>query len=516
MSEINEKGTNRSGGMMRRKRADAVPAQSELGKLPPQATDLEEAVLGSLMLDKNCVSAVMDILKPESFYVDAHQRIFDAITQLFQAHKPIDILTVTHQLKKNNELEIVGGPYFISRLTNRVASAANVEYHARIVVQKFIQRELIRVSTEIIRESYEDHTDVLDLLDKAESNLFKIVETNIRRSYQSMAGIIKEAIANIEKAAQQKDGISGVPSGFSNLDKVTSGWQASDLIVVAARPGMGKTAFVLALARNAAVDFNTPVAFFSLEMSSVQLVTRMISSETELPSDTLKKGSLADHQWEQLNSKITRLADAKIFIDDTAAINIFEVRAKCRRLKAEHNIGLIIIDYLQLMTAGNEGKGNREQEISTISRSLKAIAKELNVPIIVLSQLNRAVETRAANTGGQKRPQLSDLRESGAIEQDADIIIFLYRDEYYRIYQDENGNSTQGMATVIIAKHRNGALEDVPVRWIAGLSKFADANFSGDGSNFDMPTGYDFDGDAPSITMSSRLNDMSEDSEPPF
>jgi replicative DNA helicase len=493
-----------------------MPAMSELGKLPPQATDLEEAVLGSLMLDKNCVSAVMDILKPESFYVDAHQRVFNAITQLFQSHKPIDILTVTHQLKKNNELELVGGPYFISRLTNRVASAANVEFHARIVVQKFIQRELIRVSTETIREAYEDHIDVLDLLDKAESNLFKVVETNIRRSYQSMAGIIKEAIANIEKAGQQKDGISGVPSGFSNLDRVTAGWQPSDLVVVAARPGMGKTAFVLALARNAAIDFGVPVAFFSLEMSSVQLVTRLISAETELPADKLKKGNLQDHEWEQLNSKITRLADAKIFIDDTAAINIFEVRAKCRRLKAEHNIGLVIIDYLQLMTAGNEGKGNREQEISTISRSLKAIAKELNVPIIVLSQLNRAVETRGGQGGGQKRPQLSDLRESGAIEQDADMVVFLYRDEYYKIFADENGNSTVGLAQVIIAKHRNGALEDVPVRFIGHLSKFADLNSGPDMGSFDMPAGYGFDGDTPSITLSSRLNNMQDDGDPPF
>ena len=361
----------------------------EHGKLPPQAVELEEAVLGALMLEKNALNAVIDILKPESFYKESHQKIFAAIIELFQKTEPVDILTVTNQLKKVGELDIVGGPYYITQLTNRIASAANVEFHARIVSQKHIQRELIRISSDTIRDAYEDSTDVFDLLDKAESNLFAIAESNIRKNYDTMSTLIKQAIDQIEIAKNQKDGVSGVPSGFTELDRTTSGWQKSDLIIIAARPGMGKTAFVLSLARNTAVDFNKPVAVFSLEMSSIQLVNRLIAGETELSAEKLKKGNLQDHEWQQLNSQIGKLAEAPIFIDDTPALSIFELRAKCRRLKSQHDVQLIIIDYLQLMTAGGEGKGNREQEISNISRSLKSIAKELDVPIIALSFATR-------------------------------------------------------------------------------------------------------------------------------
>jgi replicative DNA helicase len=436
--------------------------------------------------------------------------------ELWKDKKPIDILTVTSQLKKTGELEIIGGAYYISKLTNRVASSANIEFHARIVLQKYIQRQLISISTETIKEAYEDSTDVLDLLDKAESGLFAIAESNIKKNYSKMSDLIKEAIENIEKAKDQADGISGIPSGFTDLDKVTAGWQRSDLIILAARPGMGKTAFVLSLARNAAIDFKKPVAFFSLEMSAVQLVTRLISAETGLKADKLKRGRLEPHEWQQLHSQITKLADAPLFIDETAGLNVFELRAKLRRLKSEQNIEMAIIDYLQLMTAGNEGKGNREQEVSTISRSLKAVAKELNIPVIVLSQLNRQVETRG---GAQsKRPQLGDLRESGAIEQDADMVMFIYRPEYYGINQDENGNDYQGLAQIIIAKHRNGALEDVNLRFIGENAKFTDYStkdfdaFAGIKPNEEFEPTTSF----PSITKSSKINDMPYEEEPPF
>jgi len=480
---------------------------NEFGKIPPQAIEMEEAVLGAMMLEKNAVNAVIDVLKPESFYKEGHQHIFRAMMTLFQATEPIDLLTVTSQLRKDGMLEIVGGAYYITQLTNRVGSAANAEYHARIVSQKFIQRELIRISAETVKNAYEDTSDVFELLDTAESNLFAIAESNIRKNYDSMSTLVSQAIKQIETAMTQKDGLSGVPSGFTELDRVTNGWQKSDLIVLAARPGMGKTAFVLSLARNIAVEFNKPIAVFSLEMSSVQLVNRLISSETEFPADKLRKGDLKAHEWQQLNSQISKLTAAPMFIDDTPALNIFELRAKCRRLKAQHDIQMVVIDYLQLMTAGGEGKGNREQEISSISRSLKSIAKELDIPIIALSQLSRAVETR----GGNKRPQLSDLRESGAIEQDADMVLFIYRPEYYQLYQDEQGNSTEGMAELIIAKHRNGSLKDVKLRFVAHLAKFQDydsQSYNDDGnSGFPLKPNYDFN-NPPSITLASKINDI--------
>jgi replicative DNA helicase len=502
-----EQSNNPTGTNTRRKarKVDVSAVSSEYGKVPPQAVDLEEAVLGAMMLEKNAVNQVIDVLKPESFYKEAHQHIFEAMTQLFANTEPIDLLTVTNQLRKNGKLEISGGAYFITSLTNRVGSAANVEFHARIVSQKYIQRELIRISSETLRDAYEETSDVFELLDQAESNLFGIAESNIRKNYDSMGSLITQAIKQIEVARNQTGGLSGVPSGFSELDRITSGWQKSDLVVIAARPGMGKTAFVLSLARNTSVDFKKPLAIFSLEMSSVQLVNRLISGETELPAERLRKGDLQDHEWAQLNAKIKRLSEPPIFIDDTPALNIFELRAKCRRLKAQHDIQMVIIDYLQLMTAGGDGKGNREQEISNISRSLKGIAKELDIPIIALSQLSRAVETR----GGNKRPQLSDLRESGAIEQDADMVLFIYRPEYYGITEDEKGNSTAGIAELMIAKHRNGSLSDVPLRFIGHLAKFEDLppleegmRFSGGGSGM-----HDFQ-NPPTITMPSRLNNL--------
>lgn len=487
------------------------------GKVPPQARDLEEAVLGAMMLERDAVSTVIDILKPDSFYAPAHQGIYKAIMRLFEKSQPIDILTVTEELKLEGTLDEVGGAFYVSELTNRVASAANVEHHARIVSQKYIQRELIRISSNIITDSYDDTTDVFEMLDKAEKELFSVTEQNLRRNYASMSNLITKAIQQIEELKDHEDSLTGIPTGFTELDRTTSGWQKSDLIIVAARPGMGKTAFTLSVARNAAVDYDKPVAVFSLEMSSLQLVNRLISSETELPSEKLRKGNLEGHEWQQLTTKVDKLSEAKIFIDDTPAINIFELRAKCRRLKMQHDIQMIIIDYLQLMSGSPDGKaGNREQEISNISRALKSIAKELNVPVIALSQLSRAVETR----GGDKRPQLSDLRESGAIEQDADLVVFLYRPEYYQLMEDADGNSTRGIAEVIIAKHRNGALRTVPIKFIDKFAKFVELETN----YFDDPMGGPMDnssnefstGSSNAIIRSSRMNDAEDDGDVPF
>lgn len=480
MDELNDgKKTYTLNNQRKRKAPINLNAVSEQhGKLPPKADDLEAAVLGAMMLEKAALSDVIDILSPEAFYDERHGRIFAAIQRLFNNTQPVDILTVVAELRKEGDLEICGGAYYISQLTNRVGSSANAEFHARIVIQKFIQRELIRVSSEIIRDAYEDTTDVFDLLDNAEANIFKVSEGLIGKEVQSMTNLLSQAVKDIEKAKNHGTGITGVESGFTELDRVTSGWQKQDLVILAARPGMGKTAFVLSLTRNAAVEFKRPIAVFSLEMSALQLVNRLIAAETELSVEKLKKGDLAEHEIQQLHTLSARLAEAPIYIDDTPGLSVFQLRAKARRLKAQYDIGMIIIDYLQLMTAGSENRGNREQEISTISRSLKTIAKELDVPIIALSQLSRAVETR----GGSKRPQLSDLRESGAIEQDADMVCFIYRPEYYGIDADESGNPTNGLAEIIIAKHRNGALTTVPLRFIDRLAKFTDyssANFGG-------------------------------------
>lgn len=388
-----------------------------LGKLPPQAIDLEEAVLGALMLEKDALTSVIEILQIESFYKESHQKIYEAILQLFDNSEPVDILTVTNQLRKNGTLDFAGGAFYISGLTHRVNSAANVEYHARIVSEKAIKRHLISIASEIEREAYEDTTDTFALLDKVEQDIFNVSEVNIRKNYADMRSMMREALIELEAKKQHKDGLTGVPTGFTNLDRITSGWQKSDLVIIAARPAMGKTAFVLSALRNAAVDFGHSVAIFSLEMSSIQLVNRLISAEAELESEKIKKGSLREDEWQQLYAKTSRLTEASIFIDDTPALSIRELRSKCRRLKAQNDIELIIIDYLQLMTgdASRTGGGNREQEIASISRALKNIAKELSVPVIALSQLSRAVETR----GGDKRPQLSDLRESGCLTGDA-------------------------------------------------------------------------------------------------
>ncbi len=420
------------------------------------------------MLERDAILLIIDIITPKSFYKDEHKKIYEAIVDLFRKQEPVDILTVTNQLRANDELEDVGGAHYVSGLTSRVATAAHVEFHAKIVQQKFIQRELIRASSDIQSRAFNEGEDVEDLLNFAENEIFQIAEGSMKKESVKVKPLVDQAIKLIEEASKREDGLSGVPSGFSELDRMTSGWQPSDLLIIAARPAMGKTAFVLSMARNMAVDHKQPVAIFSLEMSSLQLVTRLISSETEIKASKLRNGRLESHEWNQLEAKVRPLEEAPIFIDDTPAISVFELRAKARRLVQAHGIKVIIIDYLQLMTAGIDNRGNREGEVSLISRSLKAIAKELNIPVIALSQLNRSVETR----GGDKRPQLSDLRESGAIEQDADMVLFIHRPEYYGILEDAEGNSLEGIGEIIVAKHRNGATGSILLEFRSEFAKF--------------------------------------------
>lgn len=480
------------------------------GKVQPQAVDLESAVLGALMLDKDALATVMDVLRPESFYVEAHQLIYRAVLRLFERSHPIDLLTVTEELKKSGDLDSIGGGYYLVELTNRVGSSANIEYHARIVAQKHIQRELIKVSTNIIRDAYEDTTDVFTLLDDAEQGLFAVTQNNLSRQYESMGELTSKTLKMLEELKNKEDGLTGVPTGFNDLDSLTSGWQPSDLIILAARPGMGKTSFVLALARNAAMDFGKGVAIFSLEMANTQLVQRLISLEAEISGMKMRSGKLEEHEWVQLHSVIEKMSEVPIFIDDTPGINVFELRAKCRRLKMQHDISMIIIDYLQLMTGGGGNKNtNREQEISSISRALKGLAKELNVPVIALSQLSRAVETR----GGSKRPMLSDLRESGAIEQDADIVTFIYRPEYYQILEDETGQSLKGIAEIIVAKHRHGALDTIKLRFI---DKFAKFDNLGDPNFDDFPSSDPFSTPFEPSNVITRPSKMNDDEDIPF
>ena len=491
------------------------------GKIPPQAKELEEAILGAIMLEKGAFDTVVEILKPECFYVDANQRIFKAMQSLAVKSLPIDLLTVVEELKFKEDLELVGGPYYITRLTNAVVSSANIDTHARIVLQKFIQRELIRISGEIIGDAYEDSTDVFDMLDVAESKLFEITNNHLRKNFDDIETVLIKTIHRIEDMRLRQDDITGVPTGFPTLDKITYGWQPTDLIVLAARPSVGKTAFALNLARSAAMHPTKPTAvgFFSLEMSSSQLVQRILSAESEIHLEKIARGKLEDYEMRQLYDKgINKLSKAPIFIDDSAALNIFELRAKCRRLKNKHNIGMIIIDYLQLMSGSADRNSNREQEISKISRDLKGLAKELQVPIIALSQLSREVEKRKESN---KIPQLSDLRESGAIEQDADMVLFLYRPEYHDITTNEHGESNKGDTFVKIAKHRNGSLEIIKLKALLHIQKFVEEE---GGDTNSRPTGGNWkpiprdgnDGANMYIQKGSKMNDGTFDEDAPF
>ena len=447
-----------------------VQPVGDYGRIPPQARELEEAVLGALMIEKDAYSQVSEILRPESFYDHVHQLIYSAITDLAVRQEPVDILTVTEQLRKRGELEEVGGPFYITQLSSKVASSAHIEYHARIIAQKYLARELISFTSGIQSKAFDDTLDVDDLMQEAEGKLFEISQQNMKKDYTQINPVIAEAYQLLQKAAARTDGLSGLESGFTGLDKMTSGWQNSDLVIIAARPAMGKTAFVLSMARNIAVNYRNPVALFSLEMSNVQLVNRLIVNVCEIPGEKIKSGQLQPYEWQQLDIKLKELIDAPLYVDDTPSLSVFELRTKARRLVREHGVRMIIIDYLQLMNASGMSFGSRQEEVSTISRSLKGLAKELNIPIIALSQLNRGVESREGADG--KRPQLSDLRESGAIEQDADMVCFIHRPEYYKIFQGEKGEDYRGMAEIIIAKHRNGATGDVLLRFKGEFARF--------------------------------------------
>ena len=467
MNETNPRNNNRATG---RKNADILTPIDTMGRKPPSAIDLEQAVLGALLLDGDSLMRIQELLKPEYFFDEKNKYVFLAIQSLFDKNDPVDLLTVIEKLRSQEKIDFVGGEFYISELTMKVTSSANIEYHTHIILEKYIQRELIKICGETIRDAYEASADSFRLLDDTERRIYEIKNQGMKRSYTGIDSLVAKALKQIESNTKNTSDITGVPSGIQSVDRITAGWQKSDLIILAGRPGMGKTAFALTMLRNAAVVHNIPVAFFSLEMSAVQLVTRMISSEAEISSEDLRKGNLQEHQWQQLISQTQKLSQAPIFIDDTPSLSIFELKAKSRRLHSQHGIGLVMVDYLQLMKGDDvkEAKMNREQEISYISRSLKTLAKELNVPVIALAQLSRETEKRA-----DKTPQLSDLRESGSIEQDADLVAFIYRDAYYG---KEDEESTGGTSKLLIRKHRNGAPGDADMVFKNNIQRFVDSS----------------------------------------
>jgi replicative DNA helicase len=452
------------------------PNSIENGRKIPYSYEIEAAVLGAALLEKEALSLIKDVLKPESFYIESHRLIYGAMLNLLEESGVPDLVSLTQFLRKNNTIREAGGAKYLTELLGKVNSATNIEYHAHIVSQLNIKREMIKASQELMKEAYDESNDIFELLNETEQYFFKISEHSIKRQYKSSSEILRLSIDELEHKKLNNDGgITGIPTGFTKLDELTGGWQKTELCIIAARPGMGKTAFVVSSMRNAAVDHNVPVAIFSLEMSATQLMLRMISSEVEIEGEKLRKGMLEDYDWSKIHTGLEKLSKAPIYIDDTPALSVLELRAKCRRLKAQYGIQMVIVDYLQLMS-GDDGSGtagNREQEIATISRSLKNLAKELDVPVLALSQLSRAVETR----GGNKKPQLSDLRESGSIEQDADMVMFLYRAEYYKITEDENGNSTAGLGEIIIAKNRAGTLDTIPLQFLGQFTKFANLDY---------------------------------------
>ena len=460
----------RGGGGRRRERAVASVHETA-GRMPPQAVDVEQSVLGAMLLEREAIPRAIEVLPEDSFYDGRHGRVYHAIRALFERGDPVDLVTLTQELRRRGDLDGVGGPHYLTELTARVASAANVEYHARIIAERSLLRKFIETATLLVGKAYEPGTDAFELLDEAERDVFAISDQQLRRSAVPLAEVVMSTMKRLDAIHGSEGGLIGVPSGLTRVDTYTSGWQNSDLIIIAARPSMGKTAFSLAVARNAALHPQKPagVAYFSLEMSADQLAQRLLTSEARVDAQAARTGRMSDEEWRRIAQAASRLNAAPIFIDDTPGLSILELRAKCRRLKAEHDVGLVIVDYLQLMHGTTNSKSpNREQEIAQISRSLKALAKELNVPVIALSQLSRAVETR----GGDKRPQLSDLRESGSIEQDADVVAFLYRAERYGITVDEDGNSTEGVAEVIIGKQRNGPIGTATIAFQNQYARF--------------------------------------------
>ncbi len=495
------------------------PATDLSGRVPPHDKDIEGAVLGALMLEKDAYANVCDIISAETFYEPVNQKIYEAIQTLGAMQTPIDMLTVTEQLRSNGTLDEIGGPAFIAELTSRVASAANIEWHARILAQQYVARELISFATDVNAKAFDPANDVDDVLQEAEGRLFELSQRNVKKEVVGIDGVITQAIDAIQTAANRESGLSGLSSGYPALDKVTSGWQNSDLIIIAARPAMGKTALVLSMAKNMAVNDSTKVAIFSLEMSRLQLVNRLIQNVCEIEGEKIKSGRLSENEWNQLLSRVGQLSSAPIYIDDSAGLSILELRTKARRLVREKGVQFIIIDYLQLMNASGMKFGSREQEVSMISRSLKQLAKELNIPIVALSQLNRSVESRSED----KRPQLSDLRESGAIEQDADIVCFIHRPEYYlRGAQRDEHPEQRGLAEFIIAKHRSGSVCDIPLRFRGQYARFE--NWSDIDTTFTQATAESaINSDLPDDPLHIKSDpfhggsaDLSGDSNPPF
>lgn len=499
-------------GTKKKNRISYDQAFSLNGKVPPQSLDIEEAVLGALMLDQDALANTIESIRTEYFYKIENQIVFDAIKKLFEESKQVDILTVVEELQKEGNLQAAGGSFYVTDLTNRVASAAHIEYHVRILSEKFVQRELIRVSTETITEAYDETTDVINLLDKTEQRLMDINDNNFRSEYRTMGNVIHEAMEQIEAAQNSGNELTGLSTGFVELDRLTAGFHPGTLLILAARPAMGKTAFALSMARNIAVEFKKPVAFFTLEMTAEELAMRLISSESEINGQKLKKGErLQEWEKQQLMQKVAVLSEAPIYIDETSALTVFELRAKCRRLKKQHDIQMVFIDYLQLMQGNtdNNRPGNREQEVSYISRQIKALAKELRIPILALSQLSRAVETR----GGSKVPQLSDLRESGAIEQDADIVMFIHRPEYYGQDADDEGHSAKGLAQIILAKHRSGSVGKINLRFRSEYARFENMDVMGDQNGLQrasygsaLTSNDNFDNEGSSMIVESRIN----------
>ena len=439
--------------------------ESTLSKLPPQNIEAEQSILGAVLIDNNALIAALELIAEDDFYKESHRRIFSSMSELFDKNEPIDIITLTDQLKRKNTLDAVGGSGYLASLASMVPTSANVRYHSKIVREKAMLRGLLRSVTDIASNVYESELDPEELIDFAEKTVFDLSDKRIKASFVTLKEVIKDSFQMIEHLYDRKEAITGVPSGFGKLDELTTGFQKSDLIIVGGRPSMGKTAFSLNIAQHVGVELKEPVAIFSLEMAKEQLAFRMLCSEAMVNSNDIRKGFIRKDDWHKLTSAASKLAESPIFIDDSSGMTVLEMRAKARRLKAEHGLSMIIVDYLQLM----RGRGNaerREQEISEISRSLKGLAKELRVPVIELSQLNRGVETR----GGSKKPTLADLRESGAIEQDADVIIFLYRDEVYNKEMQDNKNK----AEIIVAKQRNGPTDTVPLTFLAHCTRFTD------------------------------------------
>lgn len=480
------------------RKGQQAPIDTSFGHLQPQAIDIEKVVLGALMIDKDAFTVVSEIIKPETFYEARHQKIYEAVQSLNLQEKPVDIMTVTEELRHKGTLEDVGGPAYVVELSSQVASSAHIEYHAHILAQKFLARQLIQFASMIETDAFDETVDVDDLMQKAEGALFEISQKNMLQDYVQIDTIVDQAHQLLLQASNREGGLTGVPSGFRKLDDITAGWQPSDLVIIAGRPAMGKTSFALSIAKNVAIDYRKPIAFFSLEMNNVQLVNRLISNVCSIPGNKILNGQLTPDEWERFDSNIRKMQGAPIYVDDTPGLSIFELRTKARRLVREHGIELLMIDYLQLMNANGMRFNSRQEEVSTISRSLKGLAKELNIPVLALSQLSRAVEQRDGPEG--KRPQLSDLRESGAIEQDADMVLFVHRPEYYHILQDEKGNDLHGMAQIIIAKHRKGATGDVLL------------NFRGEYTRFSNPEDIDFNAPWPDDSiggeiMGSKMND---------